>query len=267
MNSSITHINIGTMRQTRLQSASKELTVADGLEMVSERLKTLCWRLNNDLKAEVFQKETIEMIENCRIVCDIKSLVVKLLNKGSVVVGLEEARTFVDSVRRITGTLRSIKDDHLINDYRVFVECMEKLFLTNFDVKTIHKKSSKELIAAILREPTTFQTSRVIVHCICVASVKISVESVVESLVSKYEKHFDSSRQPTEEHAVDEMIILENGPLLHQADNVIEKAMSKYWKNGEWHFIRKHENVRSYTGGSSKVIGKLLEQKSKLPFM
>ena len=104
-------------------------------------------------------------------------------------------------------------------------------------------------------------------HCICVESVKISVESVVESLVSKYEKHFDSSRQPTEEHAVDEMIILENGPLLHQADNVIEKAMRKYWKNGEWHFIRKHENVRSYTGGSRNLSFLLCKVTFDLQFL
>ena len=52
-------------------------------------------------------------------------------------------------------------------------------------------------------------------NSILAASVKVSVESVVESLVSKYEKHFDSSRQPSEDHAVDEMIIYENGPLLH----------------------------------------------------
>ena len=57
-----------------------------------------------------------------------------------------------------------------------------------------------------------------IVHCICVASVKISVESVVESLVSRYENHFTSSRQRTEEHALEEMIIAENGPLLQHTD-------------------------------------------------
>ena len=110
-----------------------------------------------------------------------------------------------------------------------------------------------------------------IIHCICCACVKVSVESVVESIVSRYEKHFDRSRQPNEDHALDEMVIAENGLLLHQADDILELAMDKYWKenihDGKWHFLRKTEDIRSYTGGASKVVGKLLDQKSKLSFI
>ena len=39
-----------------------------------------------------------------------------------------------------------------------------------------------------------FRNGKVIIHLICVACVKVSVESVVEILVSRYEKLFDSSR-------------------------------------------------------------------------
>ena len=46
-------------------------------------------------------------------------------------------------------------------------------------------------------------------HIVCTAAVKLSVESVEESLVSKYECHFDSARQLSEEHALQE----ENGPV------------------------------------------------------
>lgn len=99
----------------------------------------------------------------------------------------------------------------------------------------------------------------------------MSVESVVESLVSRYEHHFNSSRQPLEDNALNEMIIAENGPLLHHADIILEKSMDKYWDehstNGKWHFMRETADIRSYTGGASKVVGKLLEEKSKLSFM
>ena len=47
--------------------------------------------------------------------------------------------------------------------------------------------------------------------------------------VSIYEKHFDKTRQPDEDHAFDEMVIAENGPLLHEADKILEHAMDKYW--------------------------------------
>ena len=67
------------------------------------------------------------------------------------------------------------------------------------------------------------------IHLMCVACIKVSVESVIESLVSQYEKHFDSSRQPTKQYSLDKMIIAENGPLLHHADKILERAMNQYW--------------------------------------
>ena len=82
----------------------------------------------------------------------------------------------------------------------------------------------------------------------------------MESLVSRYEKHFHSSRQLTEEHALEEMEIAENGPLLQHAAPLLERTMNSYWKGGEWNFVRRTSDIRSYTRGSSKVIGKLLEK-------
>ena len=41
--------------------------------------------------------------------------------------------------------------------------------------------------------------------CITAAAVKVSVKTVVESLVSRSENHFDAKRQLTEQHALDEM--------------------------------------------------------------
>ena len=79
------------------------------------------------------------------------------------------------------------------------------------------------------------------IHLICVACIKVSVESVLGSLVSRYEKHFDFSRQPTKQHSLDEIIIAENEPLLHHADEILERAMNQYWRvanrNGKWHFL------------------------------
>ena len=51
------------------------------------------------------------------------------------------------------------------------------------------------------------------------------------------------------------MVIAENGPLLHQADEILERAMNSYWKkstkDGKWHFVRTKQVVRSYTGCAS----------------
>ena len=67
------------------------------------------------------------------------------------------------------------------------------------------------------------------------------------------------------------MVVAENGPLYHQAEGFLETSMNRYWKenstNGKWHFLRTSDDIRGYTGGASKVIGKLMDRKSKLPFM
>ena len=60
----------------------------------------------------------------------------------------------------------------------------------------------------------------------------------------------------------------ENGPLLHHADIIIERAMNKYWMensaNGKWHFVSRRGELGFKT---SKVLQRLKKQKSKLAFM
>ena len=65
-----------------------QLSVADGTDMVKERLSTLTWWLHNDLSSEVFDDGTQEEIQNCRVNFDLKSLLVKIYQKGSGMVRL-----------------------------------------------------------------------------------------------------------------------------------------------------------------------------------
>ena len=183
----------------------------------------------------------------------------------------EESKKFITAEIAITSTIASISDDDLTKIYREFVYLLELNFIKpagkSFDPS---KMDNKKLIQLLLQNDisSSFVNVKLFIHCICCACVKVSVESVVESIVSRYEKHFDLSRQPDEEHALNEMVIAENGPLLHHADEILELAMDRYWRkntvNGKWHFLRNTQDIRSYTGGASKVVGKLLDQKSKL---
>ena len=181
--------------------------------------------------------------------------------------GLESSSRFLKAVRAITNTVSTISDEEIVKCYRRFLQKLESYFRS----KSIKQFDSIAIIKLILVTDVLYHKVEVIVHCICTASVKVSVESVVETLVSRYEQHFDSSRQLTEDHALEEMQIAENGPLLQHADSLLDRSMNNYWKSnnerGQWHFIRRTEDIRSYTGGSSKVLGKMLDDKSKLPFM
>ena len=43
-------------------------------------------------------------------------------------------------------------------------------------------------------------------------------------------KRFDSSRQSTVQHSSDEMVVAENGPLLHHNDEILKRAINQYWR-------------------------------------
>ena len=102
------------------------------------------------------------------------------------------------------------------------------------------------------------------------SAVKVSVESVVESLVSRYENHFDASRQLEEGNALEKMFIAQNGPNIVHADKLLKSALDSYWnemsRDGAWHFCHKSEDIRSF-GAPSKTVQKHLDVKVKLPFM
>ena len=57
--------------------------------------------------------------------------------------------------------------------------------------------------------------------------------------MSRYEQHFTPSRQLEEDDAVDEMITSENGPVLHDADDLLDRPMNRCWaensENVKWH--------------------------------
>ena len=270
MNTTIGHTNIGTCRQTRLTSQNDSLNIADGIKLVKERLYTLAWRLHHDLSAKLFDQEVQVVIENCRVVSDIKSLVSKIQEKGAVLVGFEESNKFITAARAITGTIKTISDKDLRSSYREFITLVESKIIKPAGKSP--KWENKELIKSLLvkDKSNAFVNCRVIIHIIASAAVKVSVESVVESIVSRYEDHFKPSRQPTEEHSLDEMVIAENGPYLHHADSILESAMDKYWsentESGKWHFLRNSEDILSYTGGASKVVGNLLDRRPKFTF-
>ena len=74
----------------------------------------------------------------------------------------------------------------------------------------------------------------------------------------------------SEEHALEEMEIAENGPNLVNADKILYCAMSSYWKNqtidGSWHFCHRSEDIRWYKT-VSKVVEKQMKIQPKFPFM
>ena len=65
METSIGNVNIGTSRQTRLTAQNDSLVIADGINLVKERLHTLAWRLHHDLSVELSTRTLKQSLNTC----------------------------------------------------------------------------------------------------------------------------------------------------------------------------------------------------------
>ena len=77
--------------------------------------------------------------------------------------------------------------------------------------------------------------------------------------MSRYEQHLTPSWQLEEDNALDKMITSENSLALHDADDLLDWAMNRYWaensENGKWNFIRE-SNKMIYKKGVRKFSKK-----------
>ena len=95
----------------------------------------------------------------------------------------------------ITDSCKSFPNEDILKLYREFLLLLEEVFITNATPFDISKISSRMVIQQLIGKEKShiFKNVSVIVHIILTGCVKTSVESVVETLLSRYENHFTSS--------------------------------------------------------------------------
>ena len=62
------------------------------MKKLINHLDSLAWKLYRYFSAELSEQEVKAVIEDCRILSDIKSLVSKIYEKGAILVGFEEVK-------------------------------------------------------------------------------------------------------------------------------------------------------------------------------
>ena len=67
-------------------------------------------------------------------------------------VGLEEAKTFLNAVRNITRSVATVDDGYLMNHYGVFVANLETLLIKSYKKFNPSILESKEMIQSILKK-------------------------------------------------------------------------------------------------------------------
>ena len=251
--------------ETRLARKEGNLNVfKDAIKIVETELVALATRLYNDLSSDIFEAETRNTIELTRNLCDIQSFAKEITEHGSILFATLSEDRFCESAKQISKTIQMIPDNIVKQNYRQFVAKLEDHIKSNEKSELDSKSLIRDFINS---DKKLYRGVELSIHIICSAAIKVSVESDVESLVSRYERHFKVDRQLDENRAEEEMEISENGPLLIHADKLLLAAMNKYWKsngNGEWHFVKKG---RDNMFKQSQVLNKLKNQKSKLAFM
>ena len=141
------------------------------------------------------------MIEDTRSITDLKTSAVRIKARGSILIS------------NIEGAIPSIKEVYvktIIHQFREFLVRLEQV------VKNKKKDlDSKELIKLL------YKGIELIIHSICVSAVKIFVKSVIKSLMSKFEIHFNKFRNVNEDTAYNKMMVNGNRPSPAQCDQVV----------------------------------------------
>ena len=99
-----------------------------------------------------------------------------------------------------------------------------------------------------MTNPELYRGIELIMLATLVGAIKIGVESVAESVISKYSIHNSKIRNIKDNTANNEMFIAVNGPKVGEAYETIKKALDrKFGGRGGWHFSTKQNLFR--TGG------------------
>ena len=145
------------------------------------------------------------------------------------------------------------------NQFYKFTKRLEKV-TQHMMYEQIEVADSKELIQTFGSSPDLYEGIELIMRATYEASIKVSVESVAESVISIYNLHNNKHRKISEETANDELFVAYNGPEIGEADEVLRKALNLHFSQTKrgWNFSTQLFRT------SGLVVGKKLKEKNKL---
>ena len=234
---------------------------------VEDKLIKFTQELHGKLKNNVYDSDDIKMINKVRFLTDLKGILVKVKARGVAIVSALEGDKFVEHAKSLLHTIQDVPDEVLKMQHNKFLKTILNEY-DNMSQAELENLTSMDIIKKLMGSNLKlYEGIELIMHTISAASVAISVESIVESVVSIYENRQNKSRTIGEDRANLEMQIGFNGPNLSKADIILEKAMDAYFKShkkGKWHFTMDPCRL-DYT--VSKLIDTKINSTSKLSFM
>ena len=217
----------------------QQLQQAQVIAQVEKKIARFTRELYNKLKDNVYDESDLKILNVVKCLTDLKSTFLKLKARGVPMVNAIEGEKFIRNAKSLCHSIDDVPDDVLKSQYSIFLKRLLDAYngmpqadldnLTNIDIIKRFFNTNQKLYEGI----------EFVIHAITAASTAISVESIVESVVSIYENRQSKTRTLSEDSSNQEMQIGINGPSLAKSDNVLEKALNNYFKahkQGKWHF-------------------------------
>ena len=143
------------------------------------------------------------------------------------------------NAKTVSRSIREVDTEEIDNQFSIFLERLGKELDTE-PISKIEKINSKDIMKTFMTNPELYRGIEMIMQATLVGAIKIGVESVTESVISKYSIHNSKIRNIKDKTANNEMFIAVNGPKVGQADETIKKALDrKFGGRGGWHFSTK----------------------------
>ena len=227
---------------------------------VYDHLKKFVTNLYKNL-SEVFTIEDKAIIETSRTVTDWISFATQLKSRSLSVIYLLEKFKFVEACLKIDRNLGQFTDLEISNQFRLFLSRLQEVTKDD-SVEKLEKTDPKDLIKRFLVNEDLYSGIEAVTQACVVGSIKISVESVAESMISKYNIHSSNIRGISDDVADDEMMVDYNGPDIGEADKLLMESLYLHFKNNR-NGIHFHTGniLRSY----GKTVESILSTKSRIP--
>ena len=193
-----------------------------------KRLGDLLCRVKDDMK-NVYNNEEEELIKITRRLTDWSALAVRINRLGPVLIQTLESSQYLIDSRKIARSLRYVPSCIITNQFKLFLQRLHEE-TRNMTIEKIKKVDSKELIKRFLKTDLfLYKDIEIIMAATVVGCIKLGLDSLAESMISKYNIHFSHIRPITDVSVHNEMIIDFNGPSVNKADNVFSEAVSYYF--------------------------------------
>ena len=134
---------------TRTLGRKRTLNVLEKVrDKTAEQIISLISRLESDLRSKVFSDSAKELIEDTRLLTDLKMLAIHVQSRGAIFISNLERANYLTTVRKIIPSVKDVPDETIIPQFRKFLEMLEQ------EVKNKKEDDleSKELIKLFLKK-------------------------------------------------------------------------------------------------------------------